>query len=408
MKYLLFKTNNCLLLVLLASFAIALQACTKKDSGMAPHITGVRNYAASPADSSLTSTGPGKWIVIEGMNLKGALAIYFDGVAASFNEALFSENSAAVLIPSVIAFPSVPAASLNTIRYVTSRGETTFSFPILPPAPSITSISNENANAGDSVTIYGLNFFFVQTVNYAGIAVTAFSPSADGTAIGFRVPAALAQSGVVTVVTKAGTATTVFKVNDVKTGVLCNFDDINNYSWGAASVSSDATAFPGNRQAYGRLTAAVAANDFAWYNGGRGFNMNAAQWIPVANVGDSAAKYALKFEMYVKQGWNAGYLFFAKDYDWTYIARYAPWLNTDGSTVSFTTKNGWQTITIPMTTFRLKANGLDGTGNSIVFLKDLLGSSGNAGLNVWLINPTSSVPGTIDGVFDNFRIVKIQ
>ena len=100
--------------------------------------------------------------------------IYFDGVASSFNDALFSDTSAVVLIPSVIAFPSVAAKELNTIQYVTTHqvSKTTFSFSILPPAPTITSVSNENANPGDTVTIYGLNFFFVSDLNFAGTAIT--------------------------------------------------------------------------------------------------------------------------------------------------------------------------------------------------------------------------------------------
>jgi hypothetical protein len=191
MRKLLYNANNYLLLLLLAVVFIAQSGC-KKDQTYntgTPSITRVRNYVAKPGDSILSRVAPGQWVVITGLNLKGALQIYFDGTKSSFNDALFSDTSAVVLIPAVIAFPSVAASQLNTIRYVTTHGETTFSFSIIAPAPTISDISNEGANPGDSVTISGLNFFFVKSINYAGKAVTGFTASNDGTSIRIAVPA---------------------------------------------------------------------------------------------------------------------------------------------------------------------------------------------------------------------------
>jgi hypothetical protein len=409
MKKILSYIKFSLPLALVMLFIFTQSGCKKDSVSSTPSITAVRSYAAAPGDSLLSKIGPGQWVTIIGSNLKGALQIYFDATASSFNEALFSDTSAVVLIPSVIAFPSVPADQLNTIRYVTTHGETTFSFPILPSAPTISGISNENAVVGDSVFVYGFNFFFIQNFVFAGTTITNYTGTNDGTSIRFKLPATVTSSGVVTVTTKSGTASTVFTVNDMKTGMLCNFDDINTYSWGAAAISNNATDFPGNRLYYGRIAAAnLGAYDFAWYNGGRGMNMNAAQWIPTANLTDPIANYALKFEMNIKQAWTGGYLYIVKDYDWTYLARYAPWLNANGTATSFTT-TGWQTITIPLTEFRTKANGVDGTGNSPATLKTLVGNSGNGGINLWLINPTgTAVTASFDGAFDNIRVVKIK
>jgi hypothetical protein len=396
-----------LALVILLIFT---QSGCKKDSvGNPPVITGIRSYVPAPGDSLLSKIGPGQWVTIIGKNLKGALQIYFDGTPSSFNEALFSDTSAAVLIPPVIAFPTVPADQLNTIRYVTTHGETTFSFPILPSAPTISSISNENAVVGDSVIVYGFNFFFIQNFVFAGTTITNYTGTNDGTSIRFKLPATVTSSGVVTVTTTSGTASTVFTVNDMNTGMLCNFDNVNTYSWGAASISDNAAEFPGNRLYYGRITAAnLSAWDFAWYNGGRGMNMNAAQWVPTANLNDPIANYALKFEMNIKQAWSGGYLFIVKDYNWAYLARYAPWSNANGTTTAFTT-TGWQTVTIPLTEFRTKANGLDGTGDSPATLRTLVGDNGNGGVNLWLINPTGTpVTTAFDGVFDNIRVVKVK
>ncbi len=150
---------------LLAVLMTGMGSCKKNATAPPPVITSIRNYVPHPGDSLLHIAAPGQWIVISGNNLKGALQIYFDSVASSFNDGLFSDTSAVVLVPAVIAFPIVPTDKLNTIVYVTTHGQTTFKFNIFPPAPSITSISNENANPGDSVTVYGLNLFFIQNLS---------------------------------------------------------------------------------------------------------------------------------------------------------------------------------------------------------------------------------------------------
>jgi hypothetical protein len=93
-----------------------------------------------------------------------------------------------------------------------------------------------------------------------------------------------------------------------------------------------------------------------------------------------------------------------KDYDWTYLARYEPWVNTGGA--PFTT-NGWITVVIPLTQFKTNANGVDGTGSPAVNLATLVGS-GSGSLSVMLVNNGAAATSAIDMAFDNFRIEKIQ
>ncbi|HWK06745.1 MAG TPA: glycan-binding surface protein [Puia sp.] len=408
MKNIIYTACHWVLTAVTACLLISQAGCKKNSGQAAPVITSIRNYAASPADSLVHKIGPGQWIVISGHNLKGAAGIYFDGVAASFNDALFSDTSAVVLIPSVIAFPSVPAKSLNTITYVTTHGQTVFSFSILPPAPTISSISNENANAGDTVTIYGLNFFFIQGLSFAGTSIASYTANSTGTSVSFVLPT-LSQSGPVSITTNSGSATTLYNVNDVETGMLCNFDDINSYSWGAYTTTNSTTLFPDGKGNYAQLYATnIGANDFSWYNGGRGLNTNAVQWVPASELADTVAHYAVKFEMNVPASWNGGTLFIAANYTWTYIARYAPWLNADGSTTAFTT-SGWQTVTIPFSSFKTKSSaGYSGEGLSLTSFTDLLGASGNTSLHIWLINDAASSIASFDAAIDNIRVEKIQ
>jgi len=401
--------RNGWLLLLLLSLLMGMGSC-KKDNAATPSIRSVRMYAPHPGDSLLTLAGPGQWIVISGNNLKGALQIQFDGVASSFNEALFSDTNAVVLIPAVIAFPSVPTEKLNTITYITTHGQTTFKLTILPPGPTISAISNENANPGDSVRIFGLNLFFIQSIRFAGVDITAYNGANDGTSVAFILPP-LTQSGPVTVTTRAGSATTPYTVNDVTTGVLSNFDDLFNYAYFSANITNDANLYPGGRGNYAQLNGTnVGPSDYAWYNGGRGINLNGVQWVPANQVNDPIANYVVKFEMNIKTPWTNGTIYLAANYGFTYIARYEPWLNADGSTKTVTT-NGWQTVTIPASAFKTKpstAGAFDGQGLSIATFNDLLGASGNGSFHLWFINNSSKAIPAFDMAFDNLRVEKIR
>lgn len=395
--------NKVIFFALAAGFALMQSACKKEATERAPVITNVRNYAASPADTLVNSITTGQWIVIVGHNLKNAVQISFNGVPAAINSTMFSDTSATVLVPAVIPFPSIPADILNTISYITREGSTTFAFGIVAPPPSITSITNENANEGDSVYINGFNLFFITQMTFAGTPITKYATAPDGTSVGFVLPA-LSQSGPVEVTTKSGTSSTPFNVNDVTTGVLCNFDNINTFSWGTGTDNSS-TNFPSNRGNYAVLKNDIlSAGDGAWWGWQRSINTNAVQWVPVDSLSLSIDQYALKFEINVPEAWTGTSIYVIKDYSFDYMARYEPWQGTNGIVSPFTTK-GWHTVTIPLSLFRTN----DGKGSAPASLTTLLGSSGNGAINIQTKNfaATPSASG-LQAAIDNIRVVKIK
>lgn len=395
--------SKLLFLSLAVTFAVMQSACKKEVDGGAPVITGVRNYEAPPADTLVKAISTGQWVVLLGHNLKDAVQISFNGVPVTFNSAMFSDTSAAVQVPSVIPFPSVPAENLNTIRYVTSRGATTFTFSIVAPPPDITGISNENAKAGDSVYIYGGNFFFIEKIIFAGLPVTAYIASGDGTSIGFVLPK-LAQSGPVVITTQSGTTATKYNVNDTITGVLCDFDNINTFNWGT-NIDNSSASFPGSRGNYAVLVNDVLpAGDATWWNPQRSINTNDVQWVPSDSLNVPIDQYAFKFEINVPDAWNGTSIYIAKGYSFDYIARYEPWLNANGAVSSFTTK-GWRTVTIPLSMFRKD----DGKGAAAASLAVLLGTSGAGAVNIHTRNFSSSPTASgLHAAIDNIRVVKIK
>ena len=390
------------LLFCVAAVFILFPGC-KKEKINAPVITGVRNYAPEPGDSILHSIVPGQWVVVLGYNLRNAIQISFDGIPANFSSALFSDTSAVMQIPSVIPFPSVPAEKLNTIFYATPEGSTTFTFSIVAPPPTITAVSNENANAGDSVYIYGFNFFFIQNISFAGAQISNYAASGDGTSVGFILPT-ITQSGPVIVKTQSGADTTLYNVNNAATESLCNFDNLNAFSWGT-NTDNNSTNFPGNRGYYAILSNAIFnSSNGNWWEWQRSINTNAVQWVPVGNLNDPIGNYAFKFEISVSGAWNGTSIFILKDYSWNYLARYEPWKDANGNRFTYSTP-GWKTVTIPLSMFRTN-NGL---GTSASNLTGLLGGSGNGSIIIYTTNDSSSPTATgLNAAIDNIRVVKIN
>jgi len=205
-----YKINAGFLLLSAAMSLILLMTSCKKATEPAPVITSVINYEASPADSVLSGIVPdGQWVVISGQNLKNALAITFNGVPATFNHALFSQNSVVVQIPSIV-FSTIDTNKLNTVEYTTPGGTAIFSFRLTPATPTITAISNVFANPGDSVFIYGANLVLVQSFSYGGTNIPSFKSDYYGTSLGFVMPNPAPSSGNVVITTKSGTV--VFKI----------------------------------------------------------------------------------------------------------------------------------------------------------------------------------------------------
>ncbi|MEO6976980.1 MAG: glycan-binding surface protein, partial [Mucilaginibacter sp.] len=452
-----------------------------------------------------SAVAKGQWVVITGQNLQNATQIYFDGVPASFNTALFAPGSAVVQIPN-IQFSTIDTAKLYTVKYVTAAGSATFAFKLGPAAPTVSAVSNVFAAPGDSVYLYGTNLVLVQQFSYGGTKIPKFNSNANGTSLGFLMPATTsdkliivttksgtavdtikatpiissisnenpsmgdsvyiygtylksiqsltfagtaitsfteskdtksvsfvmpqlsAQSGPVSVITKFGTGTTIYKVNrhtylqdgviETMDGPLWTFGGMGGW-WGAGSGAVDdaandqygwfthTTDFDGvlgkDKTQFVFLNTGLASNgDGQWYNGW-GIDLSNNQWVPVANLADNPGDWALKMEVSVGKDWNGGSLDISPGGG--YIYRWEPWSNGK----AYKTK-GWITVTIPLSSFRQKDNTLgEGMGDPLVKLTDMLDQSGNATAYIYVHNYASAKTTTgFYGGFDNIRVVKIK
>lgn len=479
---------SCARLICAALVLAGLLPACKKNAGSPPVLTAVRNYVASPNDTVLSNlVANGQWVVLMGQNLQNPLRIEFDGVVAGFNAALVAPGSAVVQIPAIL-FSSVDTTKLYTVVYTTAAGSTTFPFKLGPATPAITAISNVFANPGDSVFLSGSNLVLVTQLSYGGTTISSWHSSADGTSLGFLMPAqttgdqvvvvtrsgtvnfkivatptitavsnenanpgdsvyvygtylrnieslsfagadiasfvsaadgswvgfvlpALSGAGPVSVTTKFGTASTVYNVNDITTGALSNWEwsGVFNWQWwGGASLSSSNPDFPGNTSQYMVLKTGVLAagegNTFSSY----AILLNAAQWVPSAHLGDAPGNWAFKFEVSIPKEWNGGSIDIQSSLG-TYIARWEPWQVSSTRTTAYST-HGWTTVTIPFGMFKSKDATLgDGKGAPITSFADLLGAAGNSACTMYIHNYASSSTTTgFYGAFDNLRVVQIK
>jgi len=481
------KSYLCLWFLPLLFMIVALSPACKKNAdssgGAPPVISAIKSYAASPNDTVLHSAVPNwQYVVITGNNLQNATQISFNGVPATFNNALFSPNSAVVQIPGM-QFSKIDTAKLYTVEYTTTSGSTKFSFKLGPAAPAVWGVSNLYANPGDSVYVSGANLFFVERFSYRGVPIQSFKLDTSGVSIGFIMPAAttsdviaitsksgsvnykivakpviagvsnenanpgdsvyvygtylkniktltyagvainsytssyngryvgfvlptITQSGPVSVTTEFGTATTVYSVHDVETGSISNWDSNFNWQgWGAGKQTNGDPNFPGNSSTYFVLDISGLADGDGW-PWTTNIPMNAVQWVPKANVTDSVSHWAFKFEVSIPKVWKGTTVDIVSGVG-GYMARWEPWRINATTTVPYITK-GWVTVTIPLTSFRAPHPELgEGMGASLTKISDLTGESGSTSCYIYIHNYGLSAA-SFYGAVDNLRVVKIK
>jgi hypothetical protein len=368
----------------------------------APVITAISNVFANPGDS----------VFLYGTNLVLVESLNYAGNAIA--------KTASNLDGTALGFLMPAQTPTDQVLLITKGGTVTFK---IVATPTITGVSNENANTGDSVYVYGTYLKGIQTFTFSGVTITSFVTSSDASFVAFELPS-LSQSGPASITTAYGTATTVYDVNNVynvkyvgsaTTGVLANMEWGNAFGWqwwGGSRLSvvsnggwiSDCPEMTGNTGMFisikdGPLAAGTSNSEIP---------IGDALWMPAANSNDTVGNWALKFEMNIPNSWNGGSLRIQTGFTDSYIALYEPWKTSSTATSAYTTK-GWRTVTIPLSRF-LKSDLVlgEGRGAPVTSLSNLLGP-GQTGLNVRIKNYATSATATgFYGGFDNFRVVKIK
>ena len=352
-------------------------------SGGVPTIRYIRPLGTESADSILTGAYMDNSICIVGSNLRSIVKMLFNDQPAQLIPSLITDNTMIVTVPG-----QIPGEVFNKIFMINNANDTTtYDFKVLVPAPSINSMSNEWAKAGEQAVIYG-NYFvddpntpLTLTINGTKIAMDEF----DITHITFTVPEGLTE-GPVVVNSVYGQKKASFNFHDTR-GMLFNdwgsYDagdlstGLTNHGWHNQKIVSDEYSLDGSYLLLGDCD----VEDGTWADGNLSFEYWPGDWDGTFTGANSRlsdlvsfanfANMALKFEVNIPSSnpWTnlsmqcifsgddqvtlptANNTFFnGTDYPrglWT------PWSQTG----SYDTGGKWVTVTLPLSTFKYKNDG---------------------------------------------------
>jgi hypothetical protein len=307
--------NKLILLLAVAFAAITQQAC-KKEAGSGsgtPVIKDVRLVDSTKRDSFFTQALPGTLIVIQGSGFSGLQHVYFNDFDAAFNSALNSDNNIIITIPANA--PTAPPLDsvTNKIKVVTDHGMATFDFKLILPPPAVTSASNENANAGATLTIEGTNFYGITKVVFPGGVEGANLTVNNPTELTVTVPAGITAGDSLHIIGDFGSCASPFIFDNwlsPTVGFLANFDGTNSqwsppadnpyYGWSqqqwVGNFVTDPSVFPGGTGNCVEIDPAgnKVSSDNSWWQDNNSIITNTSTWVPDASV--AIGDYALKFE----------------------------------------------------------------------------------------------------------------
>lgn len=249
---------------------------TYDSSGNASTSTVIRSGQPTPFDSVTNAGNLGQYYLIEGSNLGSATSVSFNGLSAYFNRAMITDNSILVQIPSNVPYYGPKAT--DSLVVTTLYGKAYYKFSIIPPPPTISSLSNFNFTAGSQITLTGVGFASVTSVGLTGTSAACTIVSQTDTTMTIQFPSANISQTNLVFTYPAGTVTSKQDLVDVDNAYQIFTDNYQNgwgsWSWGPASVST-AKAKSGTSS----FAAQFGANDW-WIDGFRQGGGTATDGVP--------------------------------------------------------------------------------------------------------------------------------
>ena len=397
-----------------------------------PEVKYVRSVDPETKDQLMTGAYLDNQICLVGNNLTSIYEIFFNDQKAIINTALVTDHTMLVTVPGTI-----PEKVSNKIFMYNKAGVCTeYDFKVLVPAPSVRSISSENAKPGEVVTIYGDYFIDEESVPlkifFAGnIEVPRENiKSITKTAITFVVPDNWVE-GYVTVSSIYGSSRSAFKFHDT-TNILFDWDGSHGglksgNGWRAGMIHQpgddpEIEAIDGAYLYFGGIDL-DGDPSASWAEDNYSFNY----WPDAAGALNARPEFAeliekygidglqIKFELYVPESapWTtcALQMIFtsldavsADNMTNAFIANadvprglWIPWQSTG----SYTTRGSWTTIAQPLSSFNFTHEG--GRAGRTITPNDL------AGLTFFVYH--GGVTGTTGSpvlAIDNIRVVPIE
>ncbi len=239
-------------------------------------------------DSTTVTGNLGNIYVLNGTNLGSATKLTINGVTVYFNRALISDNSIIFTIPTSI--PYVQPQS-NDIVVTTLHGTVTYKFTVLPPPPTIVSLSDFDFYSNSQITLNGKGFASVSSVKLRASNESLTIASQNDSTLVLKFPASTNVTESTLLFTYTSGANT-----GAQTASTAVFDDLDNAytifykgsfqnAWGDNSWSGPSGVQSGNPHAAGQTTSLEAS-----YPAGGWKIEGFANWYPSMPY-DPAYKY---------------------------------------------------------------------------------------------------------------------
>lgn len=342
-------------LIIIAFLVLLQSGCEEEEECTIPRIDSV---TFRDSLSRINYLVPGKIFTIHGENLDKPDAVYINHTSLNALYMLIYEKSITFLMPGVkSSFPEEEMS--DSIRVIKSCGESLIRANILNAPPRISKMSNEYAIAGDILTLHGKYFSLLESVLFPGELEGEIIDGYNDTLCQVIVPDAVQDEGEIILFSKSGSGSTAYGIEyRGKTGLICNFDDLNTWEGygGQVILSGSDAGIP-------------SANDY--------FFLAEAENIPPGTEDiestilplsiDSTFTYpgnltpnyfAIKMELFVKHPWSAGSYKIEigkrnspSDIEYVYEYYYKPWV--DESDLVYSNPE-WNTVSLPLSEFILK------------------------------------------------------
>lgn len=247
------------------------------DRGATPKIYYARPTDINEADSLLVGAPLGARVVFVGDNLGDVQQIWFNDQKSRLNPTMVTSHTIIVDIPNLL-----PNEVTNIARFITSTGiETEYPFNVIVPAPRVTAMSCEYAQAGETVTIDGSYFAddpnVPLKVTFPG-GIDARISKITQEQIEVVVPEGAAE-GPISVTSIYGTGESSFHYLDTR-GMMFDFDGLTglgNGGWHARPIENDGTGISGNYMVLGDGSATLSAAG-SWDDGNFSFEYWPGSW----------------------------------------------------------------------------------------------------------------------------------
>lgn len=362
-------------------------SCQKELIEGTPLIQKIRLIDPAKKDSTFVKALPGTLVVIQGENLGNTLKVYFNDYEAPFNSVYNTSTDIIVTIPKEAPTKVTNPSVTNKIRLITTHGETTFNFQLVPPPPVLDYLYNEFAKAGTNLTIVGNYFYGVKSVKLGTTDLKVVSNTATHLVV--TLPTSIA-TDYITIACEEGTVKSKFRLND-PAGNMVNFD-IPATSWGSAVCWGDAPivdekdpdALSGKFSRIKETKLPKTGWNGAWVLSTCYFEFK----LPAGKAEDQVFKFEFNAKEPFKQGM---YTITIKADNVEYKYNYKPYNDTDFISDGFVTK-GWKTASIALTEFKSSSGATIADVSKIVDLQILF-------------NTPDEEIATFDCSIDNFRIV---